>query len=90
MLSPFLRSDAQGAVLAETLLDPDRELSISEVSRRTGLLPAIAHREITRLIEADVLRDRREGNNRLVRANTDHPLSEPMSEIIVETYGPHA
>jgi hypothetical protein len=28
MLTPFLRSDAQGAVLAETLLDPTTELTI--------------------------------------------------------------
>ncbi len=87
-LTPFLRSDAQGAVLAETMLDPTQELSISEISRRTGLLPAVAHREVTRLIDADVLRDRREGNNRLVRANTEHPLWAPMSQIITETYGP--
>jgi predicted nucleotidyltransferase len=88
MLTPFLRSDAQGAVLAETLLDPTAELTISEVARRAGVLPAVAHREVTRLIDADVLRDRREGNNRLVRANTEHPLWLLMSQIVMETYGP--
>jgi len=87
-LTPFVRSDAQGAVLAETMLDPTAELSISEIARRTGLLPAVAHRELVRLIESDVLRDRRDGNNRLVRANTDHPLWSLMSQIVVETYGP--
>ncbi|MCL2423017.1 MAG: nucleotidyltransferase domain-containing protein [Micrococcales bacterium] len=87
-LTPFLRSDAQGAVLAETMVDPDTELSISEVARRASLLPAIAHREVTRLVEAAVLRDRREGNNRLVRANTEHPLWSLMSQLVVETYGP--
>jgi len=88
MLTPFLRSDAQGAVLAETLLDPTRELTISEIGRRAGVLPAVAHREVTRLVDADVLRDRREGNNRLVRANTEHPLWPLMSQIVTETYGP--
>ena len=88
MLTPFLRSDAQGAVLAETLLDPTSELTISEIGRRAGVLPAVAHREITRLVDADVLRDRREGNNRLVRANTEHPLWSLMSQIVTETYGP--
>lgn len=87
-LTPFLRSDAQGAVLAETMLDPTTELSISEIARRADILPAVAHREVTRLIDTDVLRDRREGNNRLVRANTDHPLWSPMSQIVTETYGP--
>lgn len=88
MLTPFLRSDAQGAVLAETLLDPSTELTISEIARRAGVLPAVAHREVSRLVDADVLRDRREGNNRLVRANTEHPLWAPMSQIVTETYGP--
>ena len=88
MLTPFLRSDAQGAVLAETLLDPSAELTIAEIGRRAGVLPAVAHREVTRLIDADVLRDRREGNNRLVRANTAHPLWPLMSQIVTETYGP--
>ncbi len=50
--------------------------------------PAVAHREVSRLVDADVLRDRREGNNRLVRANTEHPLWPLMSQIVVETYGP--
>jgi hypothetical protein len=38
MLTPFLRSDAQGAVLAEVLLDPTIELTISEIARRAGVL----------------------------------------------------
>lgn len=87
-LTPFLRSDAQGAVLAETMLDPTVELSFTEVARRAGVLPAVAHRELTRLIEADVLRDRREGNSRLVRANTEHPSWPLMSQIVIESYGP--
>jgi DNA-binding transcriptional ArsR family regulator len=87
-LTPFLRSDAQGAVLAETMLDPTTELTISEIARRAGVLPAVAHREVSRLVDADVLRDRRQGNNRLIRANTEHPLWQPMSQIVVETYGP--
>ncbi|OLT55094.1 hypothetical protein BJF88_07490 [Cellulosimicrobium sp. CUA-896] len=88
LLTPFVRSDAQGAVLAETLLDPSTELSISEIARRADVLPAVAHREVTRLVEADVLRDRRQGNNRLVRPNTEHPLWSLMSQLVAETYGP--
>jgi hypothetical protein len=87
-LTPFVRSDAVGAILAETFLHPGRELSISEVARRAGVLPAVAHREIGRLVEAGVLTDRRDGNNRLVTVNQDHPLFAPMNEIIQATYGP--
>lgn len=88
LLTPFIRSDAVGAILAETLGRPDVELSISEVARRAGVLPAVAHREVQRLIEAEVLLDRRDGNNRLVRANRQHPLYAPMAEIVAATYGP--
>lgn len=88
LLTPFLRSDAQGAVLAETIGNPTAELSISEIARRARVLPAVAHREVVRLIEAEVLLDRRDGNNRLVRANVDHPLWSFMSQIVAETYGP--
>lgn len=87
-LSPFVRSDALGAVLAETLLHPDEELSISELARRAGIGVTLAHKEVGRLVEDDVLRDRREGNSRLVRANTEHPLFEPMRTIVTAAYGP--
>ncbi len=88
MLTPFVRSDAVGAILAEVFLHPETELSISEVARRAGVLPAVAHREIGRLIDAGVLTDRRDGNNRLVTVNRHHPLFAPMDEIIQATYGP--
>jgi len=88
MLTSFVRSDAVGAILAETFAEPTVELTIAEVARRADVLPAVAHREISRLVTADVLTDRREGNNRLVRVNQNHPLYSPMSEIIAATYGP--
>lgn len=87
-LSPFVRSDALGAVLAETLLHPDEEISISALARRAGIGVSLAHKEVGRLVEDDVLRDRREGNSRLVRANTEHPLFVPMRTIVAATYGP--
>jgi len=87
-LTPFVRSDAVGAILAEVFADPARELTIAEVARRTQLLPAVAHRELSRLVAGGVLVDRREGNNRLVKVNPDHPLYGPMSQIIAMTYGP--
>lgn len=87
-LTPFVRSDAVGAILAELLGHPDREFSLSEVGRRTGVSGPVVHREIGRLIESDVLRDRHEGRNRLVRANEDHPLFGLMRDLIAATYGP--
>ncbi|MDR1151941.1 MAG: hypothetical protein LBK72_05620 [Bifidobacteriaceae bacterium] len=88
LLTPFVRSDAVGAILAETFADPESELSIAEVARRTKTLPAVAHKEITRLVDAAILLDRRAGNHRLVRVNVDHPLYGPMAEILAAAYGP--
>lgn len=88
MLLPLIRSDALGAILAELLLDPTRELSVAEVSRRTGVHPSVAQKEVARLVAASVLLSRRQGNNRLVRANTEHPLFGPVAEIVAATYGP--
>lgn len=87
-LTPFVRSDAVGAILAELLGHPDREFSLSELGRRTGASAPVVHREVGRLIENDVLRDRHEGRNRLVRANGDHPLFGLMRDLIAATYGP--
>lgn len=87
-LTPFVRSDAVGAILAETLGHPEREVSLAELGRRTGVSPAAVHREVQRLIDVGVLQDRQEGRNRLVRAERDHPLHAPMREIVQSTYGP--
>ena len=87
-LTPFVRSDAVGAILAETLGHPDREFALAELGRRTGASGAVVHREVERLVDGYVLRDRQEGRNRLVRANQDHPLFALMRDLIAATYGP--
>ena len=87
-LTPFVRSDAVGALLAESFTDPTAELTIAELGRRAGVGPAVAHKEVERLLDGGVLADRRDGRNRLVRVNQQHPLYAPMAEIIAATYGP--
>lgn len=88
VLTPFVRSDAVGALLAETLGAPDAEFSLVELSRQTGVSTPVVHKEVSRLVDAGVLRDRTQGRNRIVSANSDHPLFHPMREIIAATYGP--
>lgn len=87
-LTPFVRSDAVGAILAETLGHPDREVSLAEIGRRTGVSGPVVHREIGRLVDNEVLLDRQEGRNRLVRANAEHPLFALMRDLMAATYGP--
>lgn len=87
-LTPFVRSDAVGAILAETLGHPGDEVSLAQLGRRTGVSGPVVHREVGRLVDGDVLRDRPEGRNRMVRANTEHPLFSLMRDLIAATYGP--
>jgi hypothetical protein len=45
--------------------------------------------EVQRLADAEILAVRSVGRSRLVRANTDSKLFEPLSELLTLTYGPH-
>jgi len=88
VLTPFVRSDAVGSILAEMFLHPDQEMTLAEITRRTGLAQAVTHKEVSRLVVGGVCTDRRDGNNRLIRVNTKHPLYAPMAQIVAAAYGP--
>ena len=86
-LAPILRSDVQGRILAELLIDPSRELSSAELARRVGASSSTVSREIDRAELAGVVTTRRVGTLRMVRADTENPLHSPMKQIVLATYG---
>lgn len=86
-LLPVLRSQQQGEILALLLGDPDLELSLTEISRRTGVPQPSVYREVTRAEQAGLLRSRRIGNTRLVRANTKSPYYEGLSDVLTRAFG---
>jgi hypothetical protein len=47
-------------------------------------------RDVDRLVEADYLLERRVGRSRLVKVNTSHPLTPPVTEMALYAYGPKA
>ena len=86
-IAPFLRSDAQSRILAELLLSPN-EFTMSELARTTGApLPTI-QREIERLDLAGIVISRKVGRTRLVKADEEYPLYDPLAKIIAATHGP--
>ena len=87
-LAPFLRSDTQGKILALLLLDPADAHSLADVARAVDAPTAVVHKEVSRLVDAGVLIDARQGRSRLVRANPDYRLLRPLTELIMGTYGP--
>jgi AraC-like DNA-binding protein len=90
ILAPLLRSDAQGELLALLYLHPEQEYSLTDIARHLGASLSTVHTEITRLATAGWVQQRRVGQARLVRADTEQLLARPLTEILELTYGPTA
>lgn len=92
ILTPILRSDTQGRVLAE-LYSPHGSRtgqSISELARLANASLPTVLRDVDRLVSSGFLTERRVGRNRLVQVNTEHPLYEAVRTIVMYGYGPVA
>jgi DNA-binding transcriptional ArsR family regulator len=89
LLAPIFRSDGQARLLAALLLG-NGELSVTDLASRAGLAYPTVHREVARLLEAGILVERSVGRTRLIRANSDSPLTSPLREILVVSAGPAA
>ena len=53
--SPEIRSSSQAEILAAILLHPDREQTITDLSRRLGIPLATVSDEVAHLVEARIL-----------------------------------
>jgi predicted transcriptional regulator len=63
LLAPIFRSDGQARLLS-TLLLTDEELSITDLAKQADLAYPTAHREVERLVDAGILRERQVGRTR--------------------------
>ena len=88
-LMPVFRSRQQGQLLARLLLHPDHEYSVTELARTLNAPKQTVQAEVSRLVDASILLDRRQGRNRLVSANTRHPANAPLTQLALMSYGPH-
>lgn len=88
-IAPFLRSDSQARILAEVLLR-EGEHTLSEIGNRASVALPTVQREVDRLSAAGIFTTRKVGRNRVVTANTDYPLYDPLAQIVAATYGPGA
>lgn len=88
VLTPLLRSDTQGKLLAELYLHPEKERTATELARRVGTTLPNASRELNRMVTAGYLTVRSSGRNRYLRVNDQHPLYQPVADILRYAYGP--
>lgn len=88
VLLPLLRSEVQGEVLALLLLHPDESYTVTAVAKTLSRPMQTIQKEISRLVEAGILTDRRVGNMRYVEANTTGALYQPLTDLMAVTYGP--
>ena len=86
-LLPILRSQQQGEILTLLLGDPDRELSLTEISQLTGAPHPSVYREVERAEQAGLVASRRVGNTRLVRADTRSPYFAGLAEVLTRAFG---
>jgi predicted nucleotidyltransferase len=86
-LLPILRSRTQAGVLTMLLLNPDLELTQTELARRVGASLSSVVDEVRRLEQAGLLSSRTLGRARLVRAGSG-PLVEALAEVMLRAFGP--
>lgn len=90
LLSPLLRSDTQGRMLAALYLHPEREQTATALARESGVsLPTIL-RDIDRLTAAGFVLERASGRNRYLKVNQSHPIFSAVAEVLRYSYGPLA
>lgn len=86
-LLPILRSQQQGEILALLLGDPDLELSLTEISQRTGAPHPSVYREVQRAEQVGLVTTRKIGNTRLARANPDSPYYAGLADVLTRAFG---
>ncbi|MFV1962583.1 MAG: MarR family transcriptional regulator [Acidimicrobiia bacterium] len=87
-LLPILRSGNQARLLTVILLSPEREFTLSELANEVGVSLSTVTREIQRASEAGLVVTREVGRAKLVRADTDSVMSEPLTRLLLLSFGP--
>ncbi len=87
-LLPIFRSRLQADILAALLLDAEEEHSLTDIARQFDAPLSTVHGQVKRLTEAGLLRRRSVGRSALVRANAQNRLIEPLTQMLLLSWGP--
>ncbi|MEY2676356.1 MAG: hypothetical protein RL510_376 [Actinomycetota bacterium] len=89
-LSPLLKSDSQGLILAQLFMNPSDGFSISDLARFAKVSVPTAMREVDRLLDARLVTEKTFGRARLIQVNSKHLLYDSIKQIVSYSYGPVA
>jgi predicted nucleotidyltransferase len=87
MLDAILLGKTRSAVLREMFLNPDRRVSFNELVRRVKSGDGAVARELRILIDAGLVVEQREGNQRFLAARKDSPVFYELKAFISKTSG---
>ena len=79
--------DLQMQILATLCSQPERELGMSELGAILQKRPGVFQRGLNSLEDQGYVSSRRQGNQRLFRINTDHPLYPEITGITRKSLG---
>lgn len=89
-LSPLLKSDTQGLILAELFMNSSELFSISHLADFAGTSLPTAMREVDRLLDGQLVIQKTVGRARFIQANKLHLLFDSVSQVVAFSYGPAA
>jgi len=75
------------ALLAATVLHPERWWYLSDLAKHLGVRPSSLQRELAALVEAGILNRRQDGNRVYFQANPDCPFLPDLQGLLVKTVG---
>lgn len=87
LLLPLFRSANQGKLLSYVFLTEGRK-TIQELSLDLAIPYPTVHREIGRLLEAGLIKEKKVGNYRLIESNKTSPYYKPLRELLEISSGP--
>lgn len=87
-LLPLLRSRQQAAILTAVLGEPEAESPLAALAERLGIPYPSVHREIDRAERVGLVKSRKLGNVRLVKANRASPYFAGLSDVLTKAFGP--
>jgi hypothetical protein len=90
LLSPLIRSDVQGLILARLFLNSGTDFTITELADFAYTSVPTSMREVDRLVDAEYVIARELGRVRLIRANENHVLFNSIFQVVAHSYGPAA